>query len=128
MRAQYLVGADGARSSVRRALSIAWQGDTGIKRNFMGGKMLAVYLRAPDFYTLNPNDRAWMYGQVHPALRAFIMSVDGHGEFAFHTQVPDGMDGDICTEADARRRPTAPTTTPPAPAPAAVWAQVLGHD
>ena len=31
------------------------------------------------------------------------MSVDGQGEFAFHTQVPDGVDGDAYTEADARR-------------------------
>ncbi len=103
VQAQYLVGADGARSGVRRQLGFSWEGETGIKRNFMGGKMFAVYLRAPDFYRLNPNDRAWMYVQVHPQLRAFIMSVDGQGEFAFHTQVPDGVDGDAYTEADARR-------------------------
>ena len=103
VQAHYLVGADGARSSVRRQLGFSWQGDTGIKRNFMGGRMLAVYLRAPDFYRLNPNERAWMYVMVHPALRAFIMSVDGQGEFAFHTQVPEGVDGDSYTEADARR-------------------------
>ncbi len=103
VHARYLVGADGARSSVRNALGFSWQGDTGIKRNFMGGKMFAVYLRAPDFYRLNPNHRAWMYVMVHPQLRAFMMSVDGQGEFAFHVQVPAGMDGDAYTQADARR-------------------------
>jgi hypothetical protein len=69
----------------------------------MGGKMFAVYLKAPDFYSLNPNDRAWMYVMVNPQLRAFIMSVDGVSEFAFHTQVPEGVDGDAFTEEDARR-------------------------
>lgn len=103
VRAKYLMGADGARSKVRAQLGIAWEGGTGYKRNFMGGKMFAVYLKAPDFYRLNPNDRAWMYVMVNPALRAFIMSVDGEGEFAFHTQVPEGVDGDTFTDDDARR-------------------------
>ncbi|MBX3638495.1 MAG: FAD-dependent monooxygenase, partial [Rubrivivax sp.] len=47
--AQYLVGADGARSFVRRTLGIEWSGETGIQREFMGGRMFAVYLRAPQF-------------------------------------------------------------------------------
>jgi len=68
----------------------------------MGGRMLAVYLKAPDFYRLNPNDRAWMYVQVHPAQRAFIMSVDGVSEFAFHTQLADDTDVDALTHDDAR--------------------------
>jgi 2-polyprenyl-6-methoxyphenol hydroxylase-like FAD-dependent oxidoreductase len=101
--AQYLVGADGARSKVRADLGIAWQGATGFKRKFMGGKMLAVYLRAPDFYKHNPNDRAWMYVMVNPHLRGFIMSVDGVSEFAFHTQMGSDEQTDALTEADARR-------------------------
>ena len=103
VKAKYLMGADGARSKVRAQLGILWEGGTGYKRNFMGGKMFAVYLKAPDFYRLNPNDRAWMYVTVHPTLRAFIMSVDGQSEFAFHTQIPEGVDGDGFTDEDARR-------------------------
>jgi 2-polyprenyl-6-methoxyphenol hydroxylase-like FAD-dependent oxidoreductase len=103
VRAAYLVGADGARSFVRSQLGIAWGGATGFKRNFMGGKMLAVYLKAPDFYARNPNDRAWMYVVVNPQLRAFIMSVDGVDEFAFHIQMNDDAATEALTEADARR-------------------------
>ena len=103
VHARYLIGADGARSMIRNQLGFKWTGNTGIKRNFMGGRMFAVYLKAPDFYAHNPNDRAWMYVMVNPHLRAFIMSVDGVSEFAFHTQVPEGVDGDTLTEADARR-------------------------
>jgi len=101
--ANYMVGADGARSRVRHQLGIAWGGATGFKRKFMGGKMLAVYLKAPDFYARNPNDRAWMYVVVNPELRAFIMSVDGVSEFAFHIQMADDAATEALTEADAHR-------------------------
>jgi 2-polyprenyl-6-methoxyphenol hydroxylase-like FAD-dependent oxidoreductase len=103
VNAAYLVGADGARSFVRQELGIAWGGATGFKRKFMGGKMLAVYLKAPDFYARNPNARAWMYVVVNPELRAFIMSVDGVSEFAFHIQMADDAATEALTEADARR-------------------------
>ena len=103
VNAAYLIGADGARSFVRGQLGIAWGGATGFKRKFMGGKMLAVYLKAPDFYARNTNDRAWMYVVVNPQLLAFIMSVDGVSEFAFHIQMADDAATDALTEADARR-------------------------
>ena len=102
VKADYLVGADGARSFVRNQLGINWGGATGFKRKFMGGKMLAVYLKAPDFYALNANDRAWMYVVVNPELRAFIMSVDGVSEFAFHIQMGDDEATEALTEDDAR--------------------------
>ena len=103
VRAKYLIGADGARSFVRHELGIAWGGATGFKRNFMGGKMLAVYLKAPHFYERNPNDRAWMYVIVNPELRAFIMSVDGISEFAFHVQMADDAATEALTAEDAKR-------------------------
>ena len=103
VKAAYLLGADGARSFVRHQLGIPWGGATGFKRKFMGGKMLAVYLKAPDFYDRNPNDRSWMYVVVNPELRAFIMSVDGVSEFAFHIQMADDAATEALTPADARR-------------------------
>jgi len=103
VKAKYLIGADGARSFVRHELGIAWGGATGFKRNFMGGKMLAVYLKAPHFYERNPNDRAWMYVIVNPELRAFIMSVDGVSEFAFHVQMADDAATEALTADDAKR-------------------------
>jgi 2-polyprenyl-6-methoxyphenol hydroxylase-like FAD-dependent oxidoreductase len=103
VHANYLIGADGARSSIRHHLQIPWGGATGFKRNFMGGKMLAVYLKAPQFYPRNPNDRAWMYVAVNPELRAFIMSVDGESEFAFHVQMSDDASTEALTAEDAKR-------------------------
>ena len=103
VQARYLIGADGARSFVRQQLGIAWGGATGFKRDFMGGKMFAVYLRAPDFYGAFPHARAWMYVSVNAQRRAFMASVDGRTEFAFHAAVHEGEDADRWTAADARR-------------------------
>lgn len=103
VRAQFLVGADGARSFVRRTLGIEWQGETGIQREFMGGKMFAIYLRCPQFLAMLRHPKAWMYVAVNHERRSFMASVDGAGEFAFHAALRPGEDADAWTEADARR-------------------------
>lgn len=103
VQARYLVGADGARSFVRQQLGIAWGGATGFKRDFMGGKMFAVYLRAPSFYAVLPHARAWMYVSVNAQRRAFMAAVDGRTEFAFHAAVHEGEDAEAWTAEDARR-------------------------
>lgn len=103
VRARFLVGADGARSSVRRALGIEWGGETGIQREFMGGKMFAVYLRSPGFLSVLRHPKAWMYVAVNHQRRAFMASVDGVSEFAFHAALRPGEEADQWTEDDARR-------------------------
>jgi hypothetical protein len=103
VKAKYLVGADGARGMVRAALGIEMAGATSTKRGFMGGKMFAVYLRAPAFYEVLPHQRAWMYVSFNSERRAFMATVDGKGEFAFHAAVHEGEDADAWTEEDARR-------------------------
>ncbi len=101
--ARFLVGADGARSFVRRTLGIEWGGVTGIQREFMGGKMFAIYLRSPAFLSVLRHPRAWMYVAVNHQRRAFMASVDGREEYAFHAALRPGEDADAWTEADARR-------------------------
>jgi 2-polyprenyl-6-methoxyphenol hydroxylase-like FAD-dependent oxidoreductase len=99
--ARYMVGADGARSFVRRQLGIGWTGETGVVRDFFGGRMHAVYLSAPQFYEVVPHPPAWMNVTFNRDRRAFMAAVDGKGEFAFHTQLRDGEDERSITHADA---------------------------
>ena len=99
--ASYLIGADGARGMVRRQLGIRYQGETGVQRDFFGGRMVALYLRAPDFYRMIPHPRAWMYWAFNSERRSWLAAVNGRDEFAFHTQLKPGEDETI--DADRAR-------------------------
>ncbi|MEO7338758.1 MAG: FAD-dependent oxidoreductase [Caldimonas sp.] len=101
IRSEWLFGADGARSTVRQGLGIRYGGETGVTRHFMGGRMLAVHLRAPAFYDAVPHPPAWMNGIFNAERRAFMAAIDGRGEFAFHTQLRADEREDAVTDADA---------------------------
>jgi 2-polyprenyl-6-methoxyphenol hydroxylase-like FAD-dependent oxidoreductase len=97
---RYLVGADGPRSLVRRALEIDYAGESGVVRDFMGGRMHATYLRAPALYGVIPHERAWMYWAFNCERRGLMFALDGRERFAFHTQIRPG-------EEDFAARPEA---------------------
>lgn len=99
IRSAFLVGADGPRSTVRQALGLQYSGEEGAVRDFFGGRMFAIYLRAPDFYQAVPHPPAWMNVTFNRERRAFMAAVDGKGEFAFHTQLrPHEAEGEITRE------------------------------
>nr|HET7859360.1 FAD-dependent oxidoreductase [Caldimonas sp.] len=112
VRCRFLVGADGARSLVRQRLGIAWEGETGVRRDFMGGRMLAVYLRAPTLRAAMPHPRAWMHVTVNAERRTFMCPVDGGDEYAFHAALGDAEADRAWSDEDARR----------------VFAQAVGHE
>lgn len=103
VNARFLVGADGPRSLVRRELDFEWEGETGISRDFMGGKMFAMYLRAPGFLSVLQHPKAWMYVAVNPQRRGFMASVDGFCEYACHAALHPDEDSEGWGEAEARR-------------------------
>jgi 2-polyprenyl-6-methoxyphenol hydroxylase-like FAD-dependent oxidoreductase len=99
VRSAYLVGADGPRSTVRQQLGWKYTGETGVQRDFMGGRMYAIYLRSPAFYAAVSHAPAWMNVSFNRERRAFMAAVDGKGEFAFHTQLrPGELEQDITQE------------------------------
>ena len=102
VHADFLVGADGPRSMVRQSLGISYGGLTGTQRDFMGGRMLAVYLRSPQFYAEIPHPKAWMYNCFNRDRRAVMAAVNGRDEFAFHTQLQPGEDERAITASDAK--------------------------
>jgi len=99
IRSAFLVGADGPRSAVRQALGFQYTGEEGAVRDFFGGRMFAIYLRAPEFYQAVSHPPAWMNVTFNPERRAFMAAVDGKGEFAFHTQLRSHeVEGEITRE------------------------------
>jgi len=96
----YLVGCDGPRSLVREALGIQYEGWAGEERDFMGGRMLAVYFRSPAFYEIVQAPRSWQYWTVNRERRSFLCAIDGRGLFVYGAQLPRGEPG---SEAFARR-------------------------
>ncbi len=101
--AQYMLGADGPRSKTRETIGYRYSGETGIVRDFMGGRMYAIYARCPDFYKVVPHPPAWMNVCFNGERRAFMAAVDGKGEFAFHTQLKPHESEENVSEDDARR-------------------------
>ncbi len=90
--ADYLIGADGGRSTVRRQLGIRYEGEAGVVREMMGGAMLATFFSAPRNQAWLQIAPSWQYWIVTADLRALMLSVDGADQFLMHTRIPDGVD------------------------------------
>jgi len=101
IKAKYLVGGDGPRSLVRQRLGLRYTGETGVTRDFVGGRMYAVYSRIPEFYDAIPHPPAWMNVNFNRERRCFMPAVDGKEQFAFHTQLKPHEDEGSITEQEA---------------------------
>ena len=98
-RAQYLVGCDGGRSSVRRSLALRYNGFSKLDSPFYGGRMNATYLKAPTLFRDHLAHRAgWQYWTVNPEVRATIITLKSDDEFLVFSKGAD--DGTPPTDAE----------------------------
>ena len=86
--AEYAVGCDGPRSLVRSALGVGYEGFSREERDFMGGRMLAVYIRSRAFYDVVRAPRAWQYWAMNFEQRALMNAIDGRELWVLHVQLP----------------------------------------
>ena len=102
LRAAYAMGADGGGSPTRKALGYGYVGESGARRDFMGGRMFAIHFRSAKLYDTIPHPRAWMYWAVNRDRRAFMATVNGRDQFNFHTQLKPGEAVEQIDEAQAK--------------------------
>ncbi|WP_375402990.1 FAD-dependent monooxygenase [uncultured Sphingomonas sp.] len=99
--ADYLIGADGARSTVRAGVGARMVGTYGISRNYN------TIFRAPGLMDAHPNGPAIMYWQVNDELPSLIGPMDeGDLWYFMPTGLPDGTTYTPDEAADAIRRST----------------------
>ena len=93
IKARYLLGIDGAGSTVRRALGFAMVGEDGTThRAFMGGTMLSFFIRSPALMAASkrpPTNMTWI---LNPQMRGMMYSQDGRETWVVHYQVAPGTD------------------------------------
>jgi 2-polyprenyl-6-methoxyphenol hydroxylase-like FAD-dependent oxidoreductase len=101
VRAAYAMGADGGSSPTRKDLGYGYIGESGVVRDFMGGRMFAIHFRSARLYDAMPHPRAWMYWTVNGDRRAFMATVNGTDQFNFHTQLKPGESEQV-SDAEAQ--------------------------
>lgn len=87
VEAQYLVGCDGARSSVREVIGARMEGKYGLSRNYN------FVFRAPGLEQAHPHGKAIMYWQINADLPSIIGPMDdGDRWFFMPTALPAGLE------------------------------------
>ena len=90
VRSKYVVGCDGPRGMVRRSIGIRYNGESGIEREFMGGRMISTHFRARELYRMAGGTPATMYWTFNKTRRAVLISANGDDEFFMFSQVASG--------------------------------------
>ena len=93
---RYLVGCDGARSVVRKAIGAELTGDAVVQR------VQSTFIRAPDLIHRQLHERAWGTGVINPRRAGMVYAIDGRERWLVHNYMKpgegdfDSVDRDAC--------------------------------
>jgi 2-polyprenyl-6-methoxyphenol hydroxylase-like FAD-dependent oxidoreductase len=86
---RFLIGCDGARSVVRKAIGAELTGDAIVQR------VQSTFIRAPDLIGRQRHDRAWGTGAINPRRSGMVYAIDGRERWLVHDYLrPDETDFD----------------------------------
>src|SRR5436305_5661185 len=89
MSCRFLIGCDGARSIVRKAIGARLSGDEVVQR------VQSTYIRAPELIKLQQHERAWGTGSINPRRAGMVYAIDGVERWLVHNYMkPDELDFD----------------------------------
>jgi 2-polyprenyl-6-methoxyphenol hydroxylase-like FAD-dependent oxidoreductase len=93
---RYLIGCDGARSVVRKAIGAELAGDAVVQR------VQSTFIRAPDLIGRQSCERAWGTGSINPRRSGMVYAIDGRERWLVHNYLKpdeagfDAVDRDAC--------------------------------
>ena len=84
MSARYLIGCDGAHSTVRRKIGATLQGDPVLEHR------QSTYIRAPQLRAAIPTKLAWANTSLNPRRSANMFAIDGRETWLIHNYMRPG--------------------------------------
>lgn len=92
---RYLIGCDGARSVVRKAIGAELTGDAIVQR------VQSTYIRAPGLIELQQHANAWGTGAINPRRSGMVYAIDGRERWLVHNYMKAGEVGFDAVDRDA---------------------------
>jgi 2-polyprenyl-6-methoxyphenol hydroxylase-like FAD-dependent oxidoreductase len=96
LNCRFLIGCDGARSVVRKAIGAELSGDAIIQR------VQSTYIRAPGLIDRQQHANAWGTGAINPRRSGMVYAIDGRERWLVHNYMKPGetefeaVDRDAC--------------------------------
>ena len=83
---RFLIGCDGARSVVRKAIGAEFSGDAIIQR------VQSTFIRAPGLIDRQQHPSAWGTGAINPRRSGMVYAIDGSERWLVHNYLKPGED------------------------------------